>query len=207
MCSREDAMLPAAREAPWGPLHRNITTVSVLSLLLGLFSTAISLGALVVHKTDLGRTDPLQGDKPSVPTEEPLRRVTFFQGLRNLTENHTKLIWIGSKADSSSHNIGEKGNYNVYTQVTFQGTYCNENLLLTITLCKKEQKVRDKELLMTSVSPCETRGNKTWTRTLSLSAIFYFEKGDEIYVKTTSMKYVEFKYIYNNIFGIYRLQH
>ncbi|XP_069764023.1 tumor necrosis factor ligand superfamily member 15-like [Narcine bancroftii] len=106
---------------------------------------------------------------------------------------------------NSSHNIVEKGDYNVYMQITFQGDCTGQNFLLTITLCKKEEKVKEKELLMTSASMCEYQTDVKWTRTLSQGAIFYFEEGDEIYINTTSMKYVDFNHSYNNIFGIYKL--
>ncbi|XP_067868736.1 tumor necrosis factor ligand superfamily member 15-like isoform X2 [Heterodontus francisci] len=130
--------------------------------------------------------------------------VQLCPGLKKVTKSSSKLEWHDDSSINISHNITENGNYFVYVQVTFRGE-CSENLLLKITLCKKEEKIREKELLVTSMSVCENMNRTNWTRTLSQAAIFYFEKGDEIYINTTTMKYVDFNHNYNNIFGIYKL--
>ncbi|GCB66515.1 hypothetical protein scyTo_0007890 [Scyliorhinus torazame] len=134
------------------------------------------------------------------PEPEPLKPVTVFQGLKQVAKGSSKLEW-----KDGSHRITEKGNYFVYVQVTFKGECSSEKLFLKTTLCKKQVKIKEKELLVTSLSVCESQNHMSWTRTLSQAAIFYFEKGDNIHVNTTTMEYVDFNHSYNNIFGIYRL--
>ncbi|XP_072422183.1 tumor necrosis factor-like isoform X1 [Chiloscyllium punctatum] len=187
--------------------------INVACLVLSLISTAISIGVLIIYRTDSSNAAPSIERAPKVPETsigpapepEPLKKVKFFQGLKSVTRDSSKLEWISGDSINSSHNITEKGNYFVYVQVTFKGQCLNEDLLLKTTLCKKEVKILDKELLVTSVSVCENATHGKWTRTLSQAAIFYFEKGDNIHINTTTMEYVDFYHNYNNIFGIYRL--
>ncbi|XP_072422184.1 tumor necrosis factor-like isoform X2 [Chiloscyllium punctatum] len=167
--------------------------INVACLVLSLISTAISIGVLIIYRTDSSNAAPSIERAPKVP------------GLKSVTRDSSKLEWISGDSINSSHNITEKGNYFVYVQVTFKGQCLNEDLLLKTTLCKKEVKILDKELLVTSVSVCENATHGKWTRTLSQAAIFYFEKGDNIHINTTTMEYVDFYHNYNNIFGIYRL--
>ncbi|XP_007907837.1 uncharacterized protein LOC103189297 [Callorhinchus milii] len=235
MSSLTEVNYPEGRTLDRRSEHRNTKFINVACLFLTLLSTAVSIGTIVLFRTQqhCSQTAPVSSTgtiigtvtttRPELPTRHeffqasstgtvtPIRpevptRHEFFQGL--METKGQKLLWYHRGLPTTQYNVTVAGTYLVHLQVTFRGDQCRKNVLLKLTLYESSPFDEATELLVTSASVCEDDHNSTnWTRSLSQVAVVYLGAESSLYVTSTSMEHVDINHNKNNIFGVAQLQH